>query len=54
MPKPFGPKTIRLVSERLNSTDDLIDMLTIIEAFLVGIDQSLRKHLLMRSMPSVD
>lgn len=38
------PKDIRLVSEWLNSTDDLTEMLTIIETFLAEIVQSLRKH----------
>lgn len=38
------PKAIRLVSERLNSTDELTHMLTIIEAFLTGLIQSFRKN----------
>ena len=38
------PKTIRLVSERLNSTDSLTEMLTIIETCLVKLVQSFRKN----------
>ena len=38
------PATIRLVSERLNSTDNLTEMLTIVETFLVGLLQSFRKN----------
>lgn len=34
---------LRLVSERLNSTDTLAEMLTIIEMFLMGAVQSVRK-----------
>lgn len=36
-------RDIRLVSERLNSTDELADMLAIIELFLIGLTQSFRK-----------
>ncbi|GAB3643598.1 helix-turn-helix domain-containing protein [Spirosoma arcticum] len=38
------PKAVRPVSEWLNSTDDLTEMLTIVEAFLSGLFQSFRKH----------
>ncbi len=37
------PKDIRLVSERLNSTNDLTAMLTIIESFLFGLVRSVCK-----------
>ncbi|MBD2705349.1 hypothetical protein IC229_32335 [Spirosoma sp. BT702] len=37
-------KDIRLVSERLNSCDDLTEMLRIIESFLVNVVRSFRKH----------
>ena len=38
------PKNIRFVSERLNSTDNLTEMLTIVETFLAGLVQSYRKN----------
>ncbi len=38
------PKNIRGVSERLNSTDDLTEMLTIVEVFLLSLVQSFHKQ----------